>query len=75
MTVKIVPIHSQNEPYSHGIKFDVILEEGHVVTLEMDEYEIRAYRGAPLADIIENRVWIWLQSNDYDPETISIIFC
>ena len=50
MTVKVVPLAAQQ-----GLKFDLILPDGYVVTILMDEYEVRQYRGN-VADVIEAKI-------------------
>lgn len=57
-----------------GLKFDVVLSDGYIVTMEMNDYEIRAYRGS-IADVIEAKILDWLDLNGYDKETVSIIYC
>lgn len=69
MVIKVVPL-----PVQQGIKFDVILPDGYIVTIHMTEYEIRSYRGA-IKDVIEAKVVDWLQSNDYSDEDVTLIFC
>jgi uncharacterized protein YqiB (DUF1249 family) len=70
MTVKVVPL----EAIQGTLKFDLILETGHVTTLTVGEYEIRHYRSASIAEVIEQKVLDWLAQNDYETDSISIVF-
>jgi hypothetical protein len=67
--VKIVPL-----PVMQGLKFDVILPDGYIVTVTMDEYEVRSYRGS-VADVISAKVLDWMQVNDYSDSNVEFIFC
>lgn len=70
MQVRVVPL-----PAEHGgIKFDLILDTGHAVTISLTEYELRAYR-ASVADVIEQKVLDYLREFDYDAESVQIIYC
>lgn len=70
MTVRVVPL-----PAEHGgLKFDLILDSGHIVTIELHEYELRAYR-ASISDVIEQKVLDYLREFDYDAESVHIIYC
>jgi hypothetical protein len=72
MTVKVVPL-----PAQQGLKFDVILEGGYVKTFNMDDYELRQYRGLSIADVIEQKVIDLLAQLGYNNTSahFSIIFC
>ena len=67
--VRIVPL-----PTQEGIKFDLILPDGYIITLSMDEYEVRQYRGT-ISAVIEAKVLDWMQNNEYTTEGIQFIFC
>lgn len=69
MIVKVVPL-----PVQQGLKFDLILPDGYIVTIRMEEYEVRAHR-ASVADVIELKVLEWLAQNDYEDEEVVIVFC
>ncbi len=67
--VRVVPL-----PVQQGLKFDLILPDGYVVTISMDEYEVRAYRGS-VSDVIYAKVIDWLENNDYPTTNVQVIFC
>lgn len=69
MIVKVVPLPSQQ-----GVKFDLILPTGHVATIAADEYQLRAFR-ASMAEVVEALVLEWLSSNDFEVDSVSIVFC
>jgi hypothetical protein len=69
VTVKVVPLAAQQ-----GLKFDLILPDGYVVTILMDEYEVRQYRGN-VTDVIEAKVLDWMIQNDYTIGNVKLIFC
>lgn len=69
MTVKIVPL-----PARQGIKFDLILPDGYIVTIEMDDYESRQYRGS-ISDVIYAKVVDWMEMNDYTVHNLQVVFC
>lgn len=70
MEVKVIAL-----PAQQGIKFDLILPYNYVVTITMDEYEVRHYRSGSIADVIEQKVLDFLRQNDYPVDTVSIIYC
>ena len=70
MILKVVPL-----PAQQGIKFDLILPDYFVVTLAMDDYELRAYGSVSMTEAIELRVLQWLRDNNYNEDGISILFC
>lgn len=69
MTVTVVPL-----PAQHGLKFDLILPDGYIVTFELDEYQIRAYRGS-IADVLRAHIESWLEQNEYSVDNLQIVFC
>jgi hypothetical protein len=69
VTVKIVPL-----PARQGIKFDLILPDGYIVTIEMDDYESRQYRGS-ISDVIYAKVVDWMEMNDYTVHNLQVVFC
>lgn len=69
MTIKVIPL-----PALQGLKFDVVLPDGYIVTMEMDDYQIRQYRGS-IADVIEAKVLDWLDLNGYTRDSVAIIYC
>lgn len=69
MIVKVVPL-----PCEQGLKFDIILPDMYVVTIRMEEYELRAHR-ASIADVIEIKVLEWLAQNDYEDDEVVIVYC
>ena len=69
MIVKIVPL-----PIMQGLQFDVILPDGYIVTMTMDEYEVRSYRGS-ISEVISAKVLDWMQANEYNDSNVKFIFC
>lgn len=69
MTVRVVPL-----PALQGLKFDLILPDGYIVTISMDDYEVRQYRGS-ISDVIHAKVLDWLEMNDYTVSQLHIIYC
>lgn len=69
MIVKVVPLAAQQ-----GLKFDLILPDGYVVTISMDEYEVRHYRGS-ISEVIYAKVADWMMVNGYPDEMLKIVFC
>lgn len=69
MTVKIVPL-----PAHEGLKFDLILEDGYIVTISMTDYEVRQYRGS-ISDVIYAKVLDWCYFNEYPTDGLRLIFC
>lgn len=67
--VRVVPL-----PVQSGLKFDLILPDGYIITITMDEYEVRQYRGS-IADVIYAKVVDWMESNDYTTTGLSVIYC
>lgn len=70
MILKVVAL-----PCVQGIKFDLILEAGYVVTLACDEAELRLMGPISIANAIELKVLQWLRDNDYSTDNISLVFC
>lgn len=70
MTIKIVPL-----PTPQGLKFDIITQDGYVKSIEMDDYEVRQFRGATIADIIEHKVLDFLHQAGYTVDTVTIVYC
>lgn len=68
MTLKVVPL-----PALHGIKFDVIFEDYYVVTMEMDDQQLRQHR-CGVADAITLHIKQWLAERDYDVDDLYVIF-
>lgn len=68
MTLKVVPL-----PALHGIKFDVIMEDNCVVTLEVDDQQLRQYR-CSMADAIALHIKHWLLENGYPVDDLQILF-
>lgn len=67
MVVKIIPL-----PALQGLKFDMILPDGYIVTITMEEYEVRQYRGAVI-DVIHAKVNDWMEQNDYSTNNLQIM--
>ncbi len=70
MIIKVVPL-----PCHEGVKFDMILPDHFVVTLEIDIYEMRLLGPESMAQVIELKVLQWAREHDYDTEGLCIIFC
>ena len=66
MNVTVVPL-----PVPAGLKFDLILPDGYIVTIEMDDYQIRAYRGS-IMDVLRAKILDWLEQHDYGTENLTI---
>lgn len=69
MTVRVVPL-----PAQQGLKFDLILPDGYIVTISMDDYEVRQYRGS-IADVIYAKVLDWMDLNGYTADKLHITYC
>lgn len=67
--VKVIPL-----PVQQGLQFDVVLPDGYIITMTMDEYEVRQYRGS-VADVIEAKVLDWMEQNEYTTSNLQFIFC
>ena len=65
MTVKVVPLPG---PLDQLI-FDVILPGGHAKTFTLYDYDLRAYRGARIPEIIEQKVLDFLQELGHTGDT------
>lgn len=70
MIVRIVPLPSHPD----YLKFDIILPEGYAKQVLMDSYELKAYRGASITSIIEQKVLDLLQEMGHTTDSISIQF-
>lgn len=70
MTIKVVPLHAHQ-----GIKFDLILPDHYAVTIELSEADIRHIGPYSMTHIVELRVLAWLAENNYETDSVSIIFC
>lgn len=69
MTVKVVPL-----PAHEGLKFDLILEDGYIVTISMNDYEVRQYRGS-ISDVIYAKILDWCDLNGYNVYGLKVIYC
>lgn len=69
MTVKVVPI-----PAKEGLKFDLILPDGYIVTISMDDYEVRQYRGT-ISDVVYAKIIDWMDQNGYNTYGLKVIYC
>lgn len=69
MTLKVVPL-----PALEGIKFDVIMEDLCVVTLALEDEQLRQYR-CSVSQAIEAHVREWLAQHNYAVDELQIIFC
>lgn len=68
MTLKVVPL-----PTMHGIKFDVIFEDYCVITLELDDQQLRQYR-CSVADATVLYLKEWLAERGYQVDDLQILF-
>lgn len=69
VVVKIVPL-----PVQQGLKFDVILPDNYIITMQLDEYEVRQYRGS-VSDVVMAKVLDWLEQNEYNDSDVRFVFC
>lgn len=72
MIVRVIPLE-YTQP--DGLKFDVIVEDGYAKTFTVDAYKIRHYRGASIAEIIEQIVLDYVEELGYSKESVQIVFC
>ena len=71
MNIRVVPLPNHQ---SQGIKFDALFEDGYIKTFEVDEYKLRHYRSASIADIIEQILLDYLADNGYSIDSVSITY-
>ena len=69
MTLRVVPLPAQS-----GLKFDLIFESYHVLTLHISEAELAQNPGLSPRSQIEKKVLDYLDDNGYNIDSLYLYF-